>query len=149
MRTVGEIFSAVDAIAPFASAMDFDNSGLLVGSAGQPVDCALLALDITPAVIEEAVATGAQLIISHHPVIFHPLRSLNADSPVYRLAQNGLAAICAHTNLDLAPVHGVNTALAAALGFEKFSTIREDPEQLLLVCELPEPERGTEFLQKV
>ena len=135
MRTVGEIYAAMDGIAPFSSAMDFDNSGLLVGDASMPVERALLALDITLPVIEEAAALGAQLIISHHPVIFHPLRRVETDSPVYQLAKNGLGAICAHTNLDIAEAYGVNEALAKTLGFEKFSTIPEDQEKLLRICE--------------
>ena len=65
MRTVGDIFDAIDAVAPFSTAMDFDNSGLLVGGREQGVKRALLALDITPAVIDEAVRLGVQLIISH------------------------------------------------------------------------------------
>ncbi len=149
MRTVGDIFKAIDAIAPFSTAMDFDNSGLLVGSREQGLDCALLALDITPAVIDEVVKRGAQLIISHHPVIFHPLRNVEMNSPVYRLIQNGLAAICAHTNLDIADVHGVNTVLAETLGFEKFSTIPEDREKLLRICDLNESADGTDFLNSV
>ena len=74
MAEVKEIYHYLDSVAPFALQMDFDNSGLLVGGREQGVERALLALDITPVVIEEAVKLGVQLIISHHPVIFHPLR---------------------------------------------------------------------------
>lgn len=63
--------------------MDFDNVGLLVGDEKQAVDRALVALDITPAVVEEASACGAQLIVSHHPVIFTPLRRLTAAVPLF------------------------------------------------------------------
>ena len=149
MCTVGNIFDAIDAVAPFSTAMDFDNSGLLVGGREQGVERALLALDITPAVIEEAVKLGVQLIISHHPVIFHPLRNVEMNSPVYRLAQKGLAAICARTNLDIADTYGVNTALAKILGFERFSTIPEDAEKLLRICDLNEPADGKDFLNGV
>ncbi len=118
MVTVGEIYRAIDEIAPFASALEFDNAGLLVGSAGQQVSRVVLALDITLEVVKEAVKSNAQLIVSHHPVIFHPIRDLPVESVAYQLAQHGIAAICAHTNLDMAPLWGVNAALADALGLE-------------------------------
>lgn len=148
MLTVGDVYSAVDALAPFSTAMDFDNVGLLVGAKSQPVSRVLLALDITAPVVEEAAAIGAQLIVSHHPVIFHPLRGVAAGSPVYELARNGIAAICAHTNLDLA-ADGVNDTLAAALGLPAFSTIPEDGERLLRVGDLPEEMSGEDFLQDI
>ena len=113
--TVKEIYHCIDTIAPFERAMDFDNCGILAGDANAQVQTALVALDITKDVVEEAVQKKAQLIISHHPVIFQPLRSLPFDSPVGLLAQNHIAAICAHTNLDLSPC-GVNVCLAQALG---------------------------------
>ena len=149
MMTVRDVYNAIDAIAPFSTAMDFDNVGLLVGGKDQPVSRVLLTMDITVPVVEEAAKIGAQLIVSHHPVIFHPLRSVVADTPVYKLAQNGLSAICAHTNLDLAANYGVNSALAIALGLSKFSTIPEDDEQLLRVGDLPEEVSGEDFLQGI
>ncbi len=115
MTTAGDIYRYIDAFAPFSSAMDFDNPGLLVGGPQTPVTAAVVALDITPEVVEEAAGLGAELIISHHPVIFHPLKRLEAESAPYLLASRGIAAICAHTNYDMAP-GGVNDCLAAALG---------------------------------
>lgn len=117
MTTAGEIYRYIDSFAPFSSAMDFDNPGLLVGGFHTPVRVALVALDITPEVIEEAKRRSAQLIISHHPVIFRPLKRLSEDSVPYLLAKAGITAICAHTNLDMAP-GGVNDCLAQALGLE-------------------------------
>ena len=115
LTTVKKIYDFIDTVAPFQSAMDFDNCGILAGDANTQVKTALVALDITKDVVEEAVQKKAQLIISHHPVIFQPLRSLAFDSPAGLLAQNHIAAICAHTNLDLSP-RGVNVCLAQALG---------------------------------
>jgi dinuclear metal center YbgI/SA1388 family protein len=89
--------------------------GQLVGDAGAPLTSALFCLDITPAIVEEAASCKAQLIVSHHPVIFDPLRRLSAGSVPYLLARAGIAAICAHTNLDLAD-GGVNDCLCASLG---------------------------------
>ncbi len=116
MASVQEIYEYINTFAPFAEALDFDNPGLLVGDGGQTVKTALLALDITAPVVEEAVQKGTQLIVSHHPVIFAPLRKLKKNSVPWLLAQHDLSAICAHTNLDMASDSGVNVALSQALG---------------------------------
>lgn len=112
---ISTVYKYIDAIAPFETQMSFDNAGLLVGNADGDFENALLALDITPAVISEAVEKNCQLIISHHPVIFQPIKKCLSDSIVYQLAQNGLTAICAHTNFDMA-VGGVNDVICSLLG---------------------------------
>lgn len=104
--SVQQILGFLRAVAPQELALDWDNVGLLV-DAGQPVDGVLTTLDITPAVVREAVENDCQLIVSHHPVIFHPLRTLAADDVPALLMKNGISAICMHTNLDAAP-GGVN-----------------------------------------
>ena len=76
MARICDIYDIIDAVAPFSTALDFDNSGLLVGDGNTVVTRALLALDITPAVVEEAASMNANLILAHHPVIFHPLKAL-------------------------------------------------------------------------
>lgn len=118
----GDIYDWIDAFAPFESAMEFDNPGLLVGDREDPVRRILFTLDITPAVVCEAKKFGAELIISHHPVIFSPLKALPRKSSPYLLAQTGIDAICAHTNLDMA-AGGVNTQLAACLGLQNVRTL--------------------------
>ena len=115
MSTVTQIYSAIDQLAPFWLTMDFDNTGILVGDRNREVSCALLALDCTPAVVEQARQLGAQLIVTHHPVIFHPLKRVNEDAVVYQLIRSDIAVISAHTNLDIAQ-GGVNDALANAIG---------------------------------
>ena len=100
--SVQQILGFLRAVAPQELALDWDNVGLLV-DAGQPVDGVLTTLDITPAVVREAVENDCQLIVSHHPVIFHPLRTLAADDVPALLMKNGISAICMHTNLDAAP----------------------------------------------
>ncbi len=120
----GDIYKAIDSFAPFCTAMDFDNPGLLVGDFKAEVDTVLLSLDITPAVVREAAELGAQLIVSHHPVIFQPLKNLSSDSVPYQLACKRIAAICAHTNLDMA-AGGVNSCLAERLQLKNIGMLKE------------------------
>ena len=126
MATVKDVYAAVDQIAPFAAQMDFDNAGFLVGRGEQQVTRLLVSLDITEEVVWEAVERGVELIVSHHPIIFHPARSITDETSVGRivlaLAERGIAAICAHTNLD-ASVGGVNDALADALGLTECTVL--------------------------
>ena len=114
---VRDIFSFLDTLAPFSYAMDFDNSGLLAGDPKQPVRRILVALDCTEAVVGKARETGADLIVTHHPVIFDPLKTVTAGSIVHQLISAGISIICAHTNLDLAR-GGVNDHLARQLGLK-------------------------------
>ncbi len=115
MCTNQDVYNAINQMAPFSTAMSWDNVGLLIGSSETPVKKALLALDVTSPVLEEAVSTEANLIITHHPIIFKALSQIQADSLVYRLIAAGISVISAHTNLDMAP-GGVNDSLAACLG---------------------------------
>lgn len=140
MTTVGTIYRYIDGFAPFSSAMDFDNAGLLAGSQETEVTCAVLSLDITPGVVREAVLLGAQLIVSHHPVIFNPLRRLRPGSAPYLLAQYGIAAVCAHTNLDMAP-GGVNDCLAAKLNLKNVAPLAFDAPSGLPAALMGEAER--------
>ena len=101
MAAVTEIFEAMDRWAPFETQMDFDNAGFLVGRGGREVRKILVALDITEEVAEEAERWGAQLIVAHHPVIFHPARQITDGTStgrvLLRLIEGGVAAVCAHT----------------------------------------------------
>lgn len=115
MAKLKEIYDYIDTIAPFNRKMEFDNCGLLVGDLYVEVARAVVTLDITEQVIREAVKLGANLIISHHPVIFNPLKSLSSGSIPYMLAENNICAICAHTNLDFAEDIGVNATLGRRL----------------------------------
>ncbi len=117
MVTTGEIFDALNALAPVERKMGSDNVGLLVGGREDGVSRVLAALDITLEVIEEARELGAELIVSHHPVMFELKSVVSSDLVGHRvlsLARAGIDAICMHTNLDVAE-RGVNDALARAL----------------------------------
>lgn len=117
--TVKEVFDLLQEKAPFQYQADFDNAGFLVGRGGGAVTKILVSLDITEEVVREAQTLGAELIVSHHPVIFHPARSVTDETltgqVLLELLEHKIAAICAHTNLD-AVAGGVNDALAEALG---------------------------------
>jgi len=117
--TIADIADALEAWAPPGSAQDYDNVGLQVGDASRPVDTAVLALDATPAVLDEAERLDADLIVTHHPLLFRPLDGVTADGYVstlaLRLAEAGVGLYSAHTNLDAAP-DGVSFALADRLG---------------------------------
>ena len=119
MIKVVDILKALEKVAPVHLAADYDNVGFIVGHKESPADKIIVALDITGDVIDEAIQTGARLIVSHHPIIFGS-RSTVTDCDVtgalvLKLIENGISAICMHTNLDSAK-GGVNDALAEALG---------------------------------
>lgn len=141
MSNVSMIYGKLNSLAPFATQESWDNSGLLVGDPGAEVKTALVVLDITAEAVREAREIGAELIISHHPVIFHPLRRLSADSVPFLLASNRIAAICAHTNLDRA-AGGVNDLLATALGL---SGVQSAPDGICRIGTLPRPMSPEDF----
>ncbi|MCI5801111.1 MAG: Nif3-like dinuclear metal center hexameric protein [Oscillospiraceae bacterium] len=122
MICIGDIQTYIGELAPFETAESWDNSGLLVGSPELPVTRVLTALDAAPAVIARAAELGAELIVTHHPLIFHPLRSVPCGSPVWEAVRAGVSVLSAHTNLDAAP-GGVNDALARALGLSELSPL--------------------------
>ena len=120
MATVADILKFIEGIAPPYMAESWDNCGLLCGRRDREVKKLLVALDPFRSVIDEAIAMKADLIVTHHPLIFRsPLTAVNEDTETGRcvltLIENGIAAINAHTNLDMAP-GGVNDALAEILG---------------------------------
>lgn len=122
MPTISDVAEALEAWAPSGSAQDYDNVGLQVGNAARSVERGLVALDMTPGVLDEAKRTDAHLIVTHHPLLFRPLQSLTAsggfpNALALRLAEAGIALYAAHTNLDAAP-GGVSFALAGQLGLE-------------------------------
>lgn len=145
MTTIRQIEDFCRTIAPYELADEWDNSGLLVGSSDTGVDKVLLSLDITPAVVEEAKEIGAQLIISHHPVIFEALKTLAPGTAPYLLAKYDIAALCLHTNLDRA-ADGVNTQLAKALGLKNTALY---PDDYLAVGEPERPMTAAEFAASI
>lgn len=116
--TIKEIYGWLDAFAPFSLAEEWDNAGLQIGGMDDAVSGVVVSLDLTEKALAAAGEAGANLILTHHPAIFDPLKQLRSDSLVYTCARRGIAVLSAHTNLDLAP-GGVNRCLAERLGFEQ------------------------------
>lgn len=142
--TVNDIFAYLCELFPLSDACDFDNPGLLVGDQNKPVDRVLLALDVTNTVLDRAVELGVQLIVTHHPVIFEPLRNVCADSLVYSLIKKDLSVISMHTNMDIG-THGVNDCLAQALGLCNVVPV-DDGHGFLIRCgSLKEPTDADDF----
>lgn len=129
MATVKAIYEFINSVAPFDIQEDFDNAGFLVGRKKQEVTRILVALDITREVAEEAARLGAELIVAHHPVIFNPVKSVTDETLTGRvllaLAEQKIAAICAHTNLDAA-LGGVNDCMAEALELTDVSQLCQE-----------------------
>lgn len=114
-----DITSFIEAIAPVHLAEEWDNVGLMLGSYNKEVKKVLVCLDVTSGVVEEAVNLQADLIISHHPLIFKPIKRLNEEDfkgrLIYRLIKNDISVYSAHTNLDVCSM-GINQYLAEKLG---------------------------------
>ena len=112
--TIQTVFDQINQLAPFQTQMGFDNAGILIGSPQKSVTKIGVVLDVTMEAVEYAASHGIDLIVSHHPVIFTGLKSIDGDSVVYRLIQKNIGVISAHTNLDAAE-QGVNQVLAQTL----------------------------------
>ena len=114
---VQTVLDYIDSFAPFASAEPWDNSGLQVGSPDAEISSVLLCLDVTRSEVRQAAEKGVGLILSHHPLIFHPLRSVSFDGVPAECVRQGICVVSAHTNLDKAP-DGVNDSLCRALNMD-------------------------------
>jgi len=130
MATVKDIFDSLCVLAPLERKMSYDNPGLLVGEPGRTVHRVLAALDVTEDVIGEAAGLGAELVVSHHPVIFgEGMKAVLDTDPtgmrIIALVRSGISAICMHTNLDVS-AGGVNDALAKAVGIAEPGCITAD-----------------------
>lgn len=122
MATVKDVYKFIDIIAPFSTQEEWDNSGLLVGEENKEVSRILFALDITYDVLNQAINSNAELIITHHPIIFKPVSNILSDSLLYKVIENGISIISAHTNYDKA-VDGVNDILCKTIGATKYEKV--------------------------
>ena len=126
MTTVADVLNFIESIAPPELKMEDDSIGLHCGSQTAPVRKIMLALDPFEHVCKEAAYWEADLLVTHHPLIFRPLTAVTDNTAITRglmtLLRNGISHICAHTNLDCAP-GGVNDALAATLQLQNISVM--------------------------
>lgn len=156
MPTINDVFEMLCKKAPISLAEDYDNSGFLVGRGSREVKKIIVSLDITSAVIDEAKREGAQLIVSHHPVIFNERKNVcDGDVTgdiVLSLIENNIGAICMHTNLDSA-YGGVNDVLAGRLGLSDtvpVVQVGKDRREGLGRCgDLSEKKTLPEFLENI
>lgn len=129
MSKIKDIYGFLCEIAPLELQCGFDNAGFQTGRGDREVKKALLALDVTNWVIDEAREKGAELILSHHPLLFTPLKKFTDESgdgeKLLRLAENGIAVISMHTNLDIVQ-GGVNDVLISALGAAAEAALDEE-----------------------
>jgi len=131
--TVQNIFDFLNQNYPTDTACDFDNVGILVGDENAEVTKALIALDCTQLTVNEAVKKGCNLIITHHPVIFNPLKNVIKGSIVYSLIENGISVISMHTNLDIAE-NGVCETLCKVLSPETIENVTANDGFTLKKC---------------
>lgn len=128
MASVASLMQALNEWAPFDTQLDYDNAGLLVGNPHQSCQTVLLALDLTEDVVQEAVDKQADVILTHHPLIFPKIKAIRTDNAQGRIIQmllkNDIAYIAAHTNLDAA-VGGVSFFSARLLGLHKLQILQK------------------------
>ena len=117
--SIREVVAALESWAPLGTAASWDNSGLQVGNADRRIRVGIVALDLVPMVVEEAIQLNAELIVTHHPLLFRPVSRLTPETfpagLALRLAEERIALYSMHTNLDGAP-DGVSVALSQRLG---------------------------------
>ena len=128
---VKEIISAIEEFAPLSIQEGWDNSGLCVGSPEDEVTSVLLALDCTPELVDEAVSCGADMIVTHHPLIFKGLKKISVEDQVgeavVKAIRAGISIYAAHTSADKV-LAGVSGAMAARLGLKNVRILDEDGE---------------------
>jgi len=146
--TVRDVYRWLDGIAPFETQEGFDNAGLLLGDPSAQVTRVLFALDATLPVVEEASAWGANLLVTHHPLMFGGIRTLLSDQPEGRvltaMVRAGISLIAAHTNWDRTE-GGTGDSLAAAAGLTGIRPVADNP--YLRAGQLPAPTAAVEYLR--
>lgn len=155
---IKEVVNALESFAPLPLQEDFDNAGLQVGLTETEVSGALLCLDVTEKVVDEAVQKQCNLIVSHHPLIFHKLRRVSDEDYVQRTVikaiRHNITIVSMHTNMDEAQ-GGVNHKMAEKLGLAHLTFFGKEKEQdgipagEGLMGELPQPEAADDFILRL
>lgn len=145
MTKLAEIIDFLEKKAPAETAEAWDNVGLLADAGNKETDTVCVALDATAAAIDFAAKRGAKLLVTHHPVIFHPLKRLTPYTPAVAALTKGVSVLSLHTNLDKA-AGGVNDTLAALLGLADVTTL---PDGMTRVGRLPTAKTAADFAKDV
>ena len=151
---IKQITDVIERFAPLAWQAPYDNAGLIVGRPDDEVHAALLAVDVTDEVLDEAEREGCDLVITHHPIVFHALKRFNSADMVQRCVERairrGIALYACHTNLDSAP-GGMSWYLAGQLGVENLRVLEPSDADAKVgfgvVGELPEPMAAAGFMR--
>ena len=149
-----DIINVIEEFAPLSIQEKWDNSGLCIGSPDADVTSVLIGLDCTPELVNEAVECGADMIVTHHPLIFSGLKKISPEdqvgAAVIKAISNGISIYAAHTSADKV-IAGVSGAMAAKLGLENVRILDEDGEGtgLGVVGDLPEPLTAAEAVSLV
>lgn len=150
--TVQTVADAINRLAPRKLAEEWDNPGLLIGDPSAEVKKIFVCLDVLEENISRAIELDAQLIVAHHPLIFHAIKNIRFDLPlgrkILRLIKNDLAVFAAHTNLDSA-AGGVNDVLAKKIGLVDVKTFDEDELSLGRLGTLETPMTAENFARHV
>ena len=143
MITVKDIIKKIEELAPLSLSEAWDNSGLQIGVYNQPVKNIMLALDITREIIEEAIDKNIDFIISHHPFIFNPIKSITSEditgNMILKLIANNISVYSSHTCLDITQ-NGLNDLFASLIGLNKTTILKEIPYD---VCSVESAGRKT------
>lgn len=153
---IREITDVIERFAPLAWQASYDNAGLIVGRPDDEVHKALLAVDVTDEVMDEAEREGCDLILTHHPIVFHPLKRFNSADQVQRCVERaircGIALYACHTNLDSAP-EGMSWRLAEMLGVGSLRVLQPAEGDVNVgfgvVGELPQTCDTVEFMRRI
>lgn len=157
---IKEVVSALERFAPLPLQDGFDNAGMQIGLTDAEVTGALLCLDVTEAVLDEAITLGYNLVVSHHPLIFKGYKSITGcdyvERCIMKAIKNDIVIYSAHTNLDNAP-EGVNFKIAQKIGLKNIrilapkENVWHEEQQIGagIIGELEKPETETDFLRRI
>ena len=153
---IREVTDVIERFAPLAWQESYDNAGLIVGRPDDEVHRALLAVDVTDEVMAEAEREGCDMVITHHPIVFHALKRFNSADQVQRCVERairgGIALYACHTNLDSAP-EGMSWRLAEMLGVGDLRVLQpaqaDEKVGFGVVGELPAAVATVEFMRRM
>ena len=133
MSIVKDVYSFLDTVAPFSTSAPWDNTGLLVGDENKEVKKVMLSLDVTGDVIAEAIKENVDLVITHHPLIFEPLKQINDTQfisyRILKLLQHDIAYYAMHTNYDVLGMAELAANIMGLTDTEVFEVTGQEPEQ--------------------